>query len=277
MFAISMLALAASSHAVVHQKIPEPVGSLQGLISPDDYPVDALDRNEQGDVGVLIRVDPTGAVSDCIIEHSASAILDARTCELIRQRAKFSPARDRQGRPVASEKRTNISWRMKIADNDVEPSSPWAFTAIMTYSPDGSPLACRMEFEGAKKLPPTMRPASCSPMQLPSSFQDLGPISQLSIAQKFSLGPISNPPLGPNEQLIEHTLLALQIDATGKVSSCEVIETMSKVGVADGCTLIGKRSFQPRKASDGKPITFGAALEFRNSVVLSTAESVSPH
>lgn len=274
MFAVSLLALAASPHAAVHHKRPEPVGSLQGLFSPDDYPVEALDRNEQGDVGVLIKVDPTGAVSDCIIEHSASAILDTRTCELIRQRARFSPAKDRLGRPIASEKRTKIVWRMTMMRNDAEPSDPWAFTAIMSYAPDGSPLACRMEFEGAKKLSFTTRPVTCSPTELPSSFQALGPISQLSIAQRFSLGSIGSPSLEPDELLVEHTVLSLQIDATGKVSGCNVTEAMSKVGTADGCILVDKRSFEPRKGPDGKPVAFDATLEFRNSVRLSNPGSV---
>lgn len=273
MFAVSLLALAASAHAAVHHKLPEPVGSLQGLFSPDDYPVEALDRNEQGDVGVLIKVDPTGVVSDCVIEHSVSAILDTRTCELIRQRAKFSPARDRLGRPIASEKRTKIGWHMTMTRNDVEPSDPWAYTAIMSYAPDGSPLACRMEFEGSKKLPLSTRPATCSPMQLPSSFQALGTISQLSIAQRFSTGSNASPSLGPDELVVEHTVLSLQIDATGKVSSCNVIEAMSKVGTADGCILVGKRSFEPHKGPDGMPVAFDATLEFRNSVRLTRPES----
>lgn len=267
-----LLALAAAPPgAAVQQIAPEPVGTLQGLISADDYPVEALDRNEQGDVGILVRVDPTGAVTDCIVEHSASAILDARTCDLIRQRAKFSPARDRDGRPVASEKRTRISWR--LARSDVEPSDPWAYTAILTYAPDGTPLSCRMEFEGTKAY---MRSATCRAMPLPPGFEQLGAVSQLSIGQTLTLGPAKAAPLGPNDMLAEHTVLALQVDPTGKVSSCSVIESMSKVGRADGCILVANRSFAPHKDPDGKPVAFSATLEFRNVVHLSSDAAAAP-
>ena len=40
---------------------PSPVGgSLTGIFTADDYPPDALDLNQEGSVGVLVRVDPKG-------------------------------------------------------------------------------------------------------------------------------------------------------------------------------------------------------------------------
>jgi len=142
-FAFSLLALvAASAHSTAHQKIPEPIGSLQGLISGDDYPAQALDRNEQGNVGVLIHVDTTGAISDCLIEKtSGSAILDARTCEVIRLRAQYKPAHDRRGHAVASEAHEIVTWR--IAEDVPEPSDPWAASVVMSYEANGQPLSCR--------------------------------------------------------------------------------------------------------------------------------------
>ena len=275
MFAFISSILLASAVAppqtTAHHAVPEPTGTLQGLISANDYPVEALDRNEQGEVGILVRVDATGAITDCIIEQSASAVLDARTCDLIRQRAKLLPARDRHGRPVASEKRTKVAWR--ISSSNVEPSDPWAYTAILSYAPDGTPLSCRMEFEGAKAY---MRSATCRAMPLPPGFEQLGAVSQLSIGQRLTLGPAKPAPLGPNEMLAEHTVLALQVDPTGKVSSCSVIESMSKVGRADGCILVANRSFAPHKDPDGKPVAFSATLEFRNVVHLSSDAAAAP-
>jgi len=136
----NLLALAAvSGHASVHNRVPEPIGSIKGLITADDYPAQALDRNEQGNVGVLIRVDPAGAVSYCLIEKSSgSAILDSRTCEVIRLRAKFKPPHDRRGVPVASETHDTITWRIS---NDIpQPSEPWMTKVILNYGQDGQPV-----------------------------------------------------------------------------------------------------------------------------------------
>src|SRR5207248_10055800 len=78
-------------------------GSLSGVFAVDDYPADALDLNQQGSVGVLLRVDSKGAVSDCVITASSgSPALDAQTCRVAGLRAKFIPAREQSGAPVAS-------------------------------------------------------------------------------------------------------------------------------------------------------------------------------
>ena len=99
-----------------------PQGSLKAWFVGEDYPPAALERNEQGDVSILVHVDTTGSVSDCVVEQSSgSALLDAKTCEVLRQRAKLIPAKDQHGRPVAGEARAKIRWR--IAQDDPEGES----------------------------------------------------------------------------------------------------------------------------------------------------------
>ncbi|QIL02544.1 energy transducer TonB [Sphingomonas sinipercae] len=67
--------------------------NLPGLIRADDYPPEALLRNEQGTVGARLVIDSGGRVSQCIVEQSSgSAILDTTTCDIFRKRAKFPPA-----------------------------------------------------------------------------------------------------------------------------------------------------------------------------------------
>src|SRR5579884_448731 len=46
------------------------VGSLQGLISADDYPASSLDNNEQGTVSVTLTVGPSGRVTGCSVGSS---------------------------------------------------------------------------------------------------------------------------------------------------------------------------------------------------------------
>ena len=45
-------------------------------------------------------------------ETSGSAVLDAMTCIVLRQRAKFKPARDVDGKPVHSYYDQRVTWQI---------------------------------------------------------------------------------------------------------------------------------------------------------------------
>lgn len=69
-------------------------------------PTDADNRRGQyqGTVALQVNVEPSGRVSNCApVRGSGDAGLDALTCRLVRERARFTPAHNSQGRPVASE------------------------------------------------------------------------------------------------------------------------------------------------------------------------------
>ena len=87
-------------------------GSLQGLISGDDYPPSALDNNEQGSVQVSLTVGSSGRVTGCSASGSASATLRNATCRLLTSRARFSPAQDANGNPMSSTYSQTITWRI---------------------------------------------------------------------------------------------------------------------------------------------------------------------
>jgi protein TonB len=87
------------------------VGSLQGLISGDDYPPSALDNNEQGTVNVTLTVGPSGRVTGCSPSGGPSSLQSA-TCRLLTARARFSPAQDGNGNPMTSTTSARITWRI---------------------------------------------------------------------------------------------------------------------------------------------------------------------
>ena len=61
----------------------------------------------QGSVGLTVKVNTDGSTSNCrIIRSSGRPHVDALMCQLTTQYVRFRPARDPQGRPVASD----ISW-----------------------------------------------------------------------------------------------------------------------------------------------------------------------
>jgi len=86
---------------------------IRNFAMADDYPVAARRRHEEGTVGYRIDIDATGAVAGCtIVRSSGSASLDAGTCDLFRARARFTPARDAEGRAVPDYVVGLITWRI---------------------------------------------------------------------------------------------------------------------------------------------------------------------
>ena len=89
-------------------------GSLARLLTTDDYPNAALRNEEQGTVGVKLNVDSAGHVSGCTVtESSGSDSLDTTTCRLMIERGRFTPARNRHGRPVPDTYTQKITWRIE--------------------------------------------------------------------------------------------------------------------------------------------------------------------
>lgn len=92
-------------------------GSLVGLFSSDDYPNDALGKGETGTVSVLLTIGADGRVSDCRLRLSSlSPSLDAATCRILAERARFEPARDRAGHPVTDKYSQRITWKIPSPD-----------------------------------------------------------------------------------------------------------------------------------------------------------------
>lgn len=76
---------------------------LSGSIDASDYPESAYRARRGGTVHLRFTVAPTGRISDCAVTRSSgSRELDAVTCRLILRRFRYRPARNAEGRPIAS-------------------------------------------------------------------------------------------------------------------------------------------------------------------------------
>jgi protein TonB len=83
----------------------------KGRIRNSDYPTGAGEAGLGGTVGVRFTVEADGRVSRCSIDRSSgSPELDETTCRLIRERFRFDPSRDPQGRPVSATIVQNHTW-----------------------------------------------------------------------------------------------------------------------------------------------------------------------
>ncbi len=76
-----------------------------------DYPLRALRENRGGVVGFLLKVDPKGQVSSCVVTSSSgSPDLDAATCSLVTLRASFKPATDPKGKKAIGSYAGRVRW-----------------------------------------------------------------------------------------------------------------------------------------------------------------------
>jgi protein TonB len=78
-------------------------GSLVALIDGErDYPADAVRNEEEGTVRVRLSVGTDGRVTGCtVVGSSGSSSLDRATCSVLQRKARFTPAKDQNGNPIA--------------------------------------------------------------------------------------------------------------------------------------------------------------------------------
>jgi TonB family protein len=90
-------------------------GDLRAVFSGDDYPASALAAGAQGTARATLTIGPDGRVIACVITQSTgNAALDAATCNVIRRRAVFTPARDRHGNATTDTVTTPpIRWQLE--------------------------------------------------------------------------------------------------------------------------------------------------------------------
>jgi protein TonB len=89
-------------------------GSLVGLFSDADYPASAQSAGAEGTAQASLTVGPDGRVISCNITRSTgNGALDSATCNVLRRRARFTPARDSSGNAVTDQVATPpITWRL---------------------------------------------------------------------------------------------------------------------------------------------------------------------
>jgi protein TonB len=90
-------------------------GDLRSLFSADDYPAAAQAAEAQGTAQATLTISPSGQVVGCsLIRSTGNGALDSATCNILRRRAKFTPARDSNGNATTDTITTPpIVWRLE--------------------------------------------------------------------------------------------------------------------------------------------------------------------
>lgn len=76
----------------------------------DDYPSQAIERGEQGYVGIRVEIAPDGKPSGCdVTSSSGSQALDKAACVMALKR-RYHPIKDFDGKPVVGVFRGEVAW-----------------------------------------------------------------------------------------------------------------------------------------------------------------------
>lgn len=98
----------------VEAKTVEPArarANLASYVSDEDYPSNAARNEEQGTTRFRLAVGPDGKVKECAVTGSSgSSALDSTTCRLMKQRARFTPAKNNRGEPTSDTVSNAIRW-----------------------------------------------------------------------------------------------------------------------------------------------------------------------
>ena len=132
---------------------------LDQLFSADDYPAEALRQGAEGSVRFELRVDATGRVEECkILISSNNAALDRTTCDILRTRARFTPARDAHGKAVADTVTNNVRWQIQAGG----PAMPFQLTQLgATVAMTSAGLRC-IPLANLAELTPTLEGEACA-------------------------------------------------------------------------------------------------------------------
>lgn len=147
--AAGLLAIVVTGTAHAATPLPaKPVGRPGDWVTDNDYPTTSLQHNSTGIVGFVLAIDPAGVPSGCeIAQSSRDPDLDKATCDLMIQRARFTPATDATGKPTTGTYRSSIRWQIP---HDPQPV-PETGKLVVAFDvmADGSTANCIATASGA--------------------------------------------------------------------------------------------------------------------------------
>ena len=108
-FALVGAAVAAAGAAVAQERDRD----AEANSAFTTYPRDSLANGEQGTVRYKVKIDRRGRARECEVTVSSGfERLDLATCEMLMERARFTPNRDGGGKARGSVYEGRVVWRL---------------------------------------------------------------------------------------------------------------------------------------------------------------------
>lgn len=169
---------------------PRPASSPVTWVTPADYPLRALRDDQQGIVAFRLGISPEGLVDECqIVSSSGSPVLDQATCDLIRQRARFTPAIEAAGKPVRGSYSNHVRWVIPRP----MPPEPGEMVVSFLVGPDGEQSGCRVEIAVGVHADALAQRNPCQPTYFAKGYvnADGQPVTRrVRMTMKFEVLPV---------------------------------------------------------------------------------------
>ena len=195
-------------------------------VTNDDYPARALREEREGITGFRLTIGADGLPRGCeVIASSGHGDLDAATCRLIMERARFAPGRDAGGKAVGGTYSNRIRWQI----------------------PEGGGFAMEVAGFGVDEM------------------QESWPRGAVPDDAFKRIDPTAYYPAGALAAREEGTVrMALNVDSGGRVTGCKVTESSLSVTLDyAACALMGSNGkFAPALDGNGKPTNALVATKF---------------
>lgn len=227
--------------------------NLQELVTANDYPRVSLEKNEQGSVTVKLKIDPSGLVASCRVARSSGHVaLDEQTCALFRARARFEPAKDRNGRAVGADFKQQVSW--KLADRSVAmPRQAWMIRVTLGLNKEGAIGHCKMETTGVASEPHDCEVLLSAAKAPGGERPSLAQIAGFAITETYfypvSIVQVAVPPPLPGATKIAQQISNVVIEPDGRISACEGVHYSGAASPqTDACRILTGTQFQAAPA-----------------------------
>ncbi len=245
---------------------PVPRAPLQRYITSDDFPA-GLPRSAARPVQVALGVGPDGRAIDCrIISGSGAPSLDSATCRLLRNRARFTPARDGRGTAITGEVQATIDWnavgqvaRPTVPAGDQRITlAPWESRSRLRAR-FGQVASCQWETSGIAPPPPSSN--ACQNPALARLAMGLAVENGLNLTRTevvITLRMTGTPGVEPSEPVSTALLdLAADLDiaADGRLAGCRFVreKIRSASPKRPDCRMIFAGPYIPVTDSRGQP------------------------
>lgn len=225
--------------AFAQDKVAVPAKPLNAneWVRSEDYPPAALRAEAEGTVTFELLMTADGMIYDCnVTEPSGNDDLDAATCTLVRERAKFEPAKDAAGKPLASLYKGRVKW--KLPELPRAAIADWHGIATLKLDAQGEVVGCEDRSIGQA---PLFAGDPCEsmrgvPPQMLERIGGQGAPQTLTIELVFAMEGRPVPTLAlaaPGQTAIGRVDAVFEIAETGDVENCKPVVTGAEGKLAD--------------------------------------------
>jgi TonB family protein len=148
-----LIVLAAAISLPSEAPQPTPIKTAP-WITTEDYPAKAVRGSWHGKTSYELRIKADGTVDECsITQSSGHPILDKKTCELLKKRARFIPPKDNHGNAMPSTYRSALTWGL--------PQEADGRNIVVTFRKQDGVTACIIEVSGRQRM---ITQGACDPL-----------------------------------------------------------------------------------------------------------------